>query len=117
MAFDEIKHHLSALDKHVITYVDDSLEYAELKGFKASMLLVTFMVKSFLMGIIGLLFAIFISMAAAMAIGDLLGGYQLGFLVVAVIYIILGIICYFLRYRINRYMLRFFSKKIFENHG
>ena len=50
MAFDEMKHHLSALDKHVMAYIDDSLEYVELKGFKASMLMITFMVRSFLMG-------------------------------------------------------------------
>lgn len=117
MAFDEMKHHLSALDKHVMAYIDDSLEYIELKGFKASMLMITFMVRSFLMGAIALLFALFLSMAVAMAIGDLLGGYQWGFLVVAAIYIILGIICYFSRYRINRYLLRLFSKKIFEKHG
>lgn len=114
MAFEEMKHHLSELDKRVISYVDDSLEYAQLKGFKVSMVLVTSLVKFFLLGSLALLFILLVSIGAAISIGESLGAYELGFLIVGGFYLILGLIGFLFRRGINRLILRFFSKKIFE---
>ncbi len=114
MAFEEMKHHLSELDKRVTAYVDDSLEYVELKGFKISMVLVTTLIKFFLLTSIGLLFLLLTSIGVAMAIGDSLGGYQWGFLAVGGFYLVIGIIVFAMGRNINKVILRFFSKKIFE---
>ncbi|MEN8789769.1 MAG: hypothetical protein ABF293_03400 [Flavobacteriaceae bacterium] len=114
MAFEEMKHHLSELDKRVTSYVDDSLQYIELKGFKISMVLVTSLVKFFLMASIGLLIILLLSIGVAIAIGESLGGYHWGFLIVGGFYVVIGLIVYAMRRSINKVILRFFSKKIFE---
>ncbi len=113
MAFEEMKHHLSELDKRVTSYVDDSLEYVELKGFKISMVLVTALVKFFLLASIGLLVILLTSIGAAIAIGESLGGYEWGFLLVGGFYLVLGLIVYAMRRSINKVILRFFSNKFF----
>jgi hypothetical protein len=113
MAFEEMKHHLSELDKRVTSYVDDSLEYIELKGFKVSMVLVTSMVQFFILASIGLLVVLLSSIGAAIAIGDSVGGYQWGFLIVGGFYVVFGLIVYAMRRSINKVILRFFSKKFF----
>ena len=45
MAFEELKHDFSEIDKEVSAYVEHSLEYAKLKSFKISMVLVTYFAK------------------------------------------------------------------------
>lgn len=114
MAFEEMKHHLSELDKRVISYVDDSLEYIELRGFKISMVLVTSLVKFFIYGSIGLLFLLVMTTAAAIALSAVLGGYHWGFLAVAGLYLLLGMLVYVLRKNIDKVILRFFSEKFFD---
>lgn len=113
MAFEEMKHHLSELDKRVTNYVDDSLEYVELKGFKISMVLVTSLIIFFLLSSIGLIFLFLVSIGVAIAIGDALGGYEWGFMTVGAFYLVLGLLVFAMRRSINKVILRFFSKKFF----
>ncbi|MGB5236218.1 MAG: hypothetical protein WBM43_06920 [Flavobacteriaceae bacterium] len=113
MAFEEMKHHLSELDKRVTDYVDDSLEYVELRGFKISMVLVTSLILFFLLSSIGLLFLFLVSIGVAMTVGDYLGGYKWGFLLVGAFYLVVGLIVFAMRRSINKVILRFFSKKFF----
>ena len=113
MAFEKMKHHLSELDKRVVDYVDDSLEYVELKGFKISMVLVTSLVKFFLLASVALLVILLSSIGVAIAIGESLGGYEWGFLAVGGFYLLLGLLLYAMRRSINKVILNFFSKKFF----
>lgn len=114
MAFEELKHDFSEIDKEVSAYVEHSLEYAKLKSFKISMVLVTYFVKVLMIGTFALLTLLFLSVAASFALGEVLNNTLYGFLVVGAIYLVLAIIGYLFRDKVNKPILRVFSKYYFD---
>lgn len=114
MAFEELKHDFSEIDKEVSAYVEHSLEYAKLKSFKISMVLVTYFAKVVLIGIFAILTLLFLSLAASFALGNKFDNLLYGFLTVGLIYLLLGIIGYAIRDRLNKPILRMFSKYYFD---
>ena len=114
MAFEELKHDFSEIDKEVSAYVEHSLEYAKLKSFKISMVLVTYFAKVILVGILAVLTLLFLSLAASFALGDAFENLLYGFLTIGLVYLILALIGYALRDRLNKPILRMFSKYYFD---
>lgn len=114
MAFEELKQDFSEIDKDVSSFVEHSLEYAKLRSFKVSMVLVTYFVKVLLVGLLSFLTLIFLSLAASYAIGDALQNTLYGFIIVGSLYLVLAIIGYYLRERLNKPILRFFSNYYFD---
>lgn len=114
MAFEELKHDFSEIDKEVSAYVEHSLEYAKLKSFKISMVLVTYFAKLILVGILAVLTLLFLSLAASIAFGDVFENPLYGFLTVGLIYLILALVGFALRDRLNKPILRMFSKYYFD---
>ena len=51
MAFEGLRQNISELDENVSSYMEHSIEYAKLKSFKISMVLVTYLTKVLLVGI------------------------------------------------------------------
>ncbi len=78
------------------------------------MVLVTYFVKVLMIGTFALLTLLFLSVAASFALGEALNNVLYGFLVVGAIYLLLAIIGYLLRDRINKPILRVFSKYYFD---
>ncbi len=114
MAFEELKHDFSEIDKEVSAYVEHSLEYAKLKSFKISMVLVTYFAKVILVGIFAILTLLFLSLAASYAMGEAFDNLLYGFLIVGLIYFVLGLLGYLIRNRLNKPILRMFSKYYFD---
>ena len=114
MALDEMKYHLSEMDKHVRAYVDDSLDFAELKGFKYSMVLVTYMAKMLILSIIILLALLVLSIYAALYLSEQMGNSYEGFLIMGFVYVLVGVIFYLLRNKLDKPILRIFSKRYFN---
>ena len=114
MAFEELKHDFSEIDKEVSAYVEHSLEYAKLKSFKISMVLVTYFAKVVLVGIFAILTLLFLSLAASYAMGEAFDNLLYGFLIVGLIYFVLGLLGYLIRDRLNKPILRMFSKYYFD---
>ncbi|MDX1315220.1 MAG: hypothetical protein R3356_06935 [Eudoraea sp.] len=114
MAFEELKHDFSEIDKEVSAYVEHSLEYAKLKSFKISMVLVTYFAKVVLIGIFAILTLLFLSLAASYVLGEALDNQLYGFLTVGLIYLLLAFIGYLVRERLNKPILRMFSKYYFD---
>ncbi len=114
MAFEELKHDFSEIDKEVSAYVEHSLEYAKLKSFKISMVLVTYFAKVVLVGIFAILTLLFLSLAASYAMGEAFDNLLYGFLIVGLIYFVLGLLGYLIRNRLNKPILRMFSKYYFD---
>ncbi|MBT8179238.1 MAG: hypothetical protein KJO94_04290 [Eudoraea sp.] len=114
MAFEELKHDFSEIDKEVTAYVEHSLEYAKLKSFKISMVLVTYFAKVILVGSFAFLTLLFLSVAASLALGEAFDNYFYGFLSVGLVYFILAIIGYALKDKLNKPILRIFSKYYFD---
>ena len=115
MPLNELKQHFIELDEHLNTYVGDSVELIQLKGFKFSMLLVTHFAKLLLMGSVILGAILFLSLAVAFLIGEKIGSMYYGFLIVGLFYVVAALVCYGLRNRIEKPVLKMFSKNYFTN--
>ena len=114
MALDELKEHLSELDRHVHAYVEDSVEYIELKGFKYSMVLITFIIKLLIISILVLLALLLLSLFVAYYLSEQLGDGNYGFLILGAVYVLTGIVFYLLRHKLNKPLLKIFSNYYFD---
>lgn len=114
MVFDELKENLAEADVSFRSYLDSSKEYYKLKGFKFIMQGVSAFSHILLIGMAALLTLFFLSFAASYGIGQLLDNTFLGFLIVGVFYLLLGIIFYRLRRKLNRPLLQKFSEFYFD---
>jgi len=114
MAFKELKYNISEIDDHFNSYVEESVEYAKLKSFKLSMVIVTYFAKLFIIGIIGLLALLLLSLAASLALGTVMNSAVYGFVVIGLVYVLLGIVCYVFRDKLHKPILRMFSKNFFD---
>ena len=115
MALDEMKYHLSEMDNHIRAYVDDSLEYAELKGFRYSMVLITSIFKMLVLSVLILLTLLVLSIYTALYLSEIMGNTYDGFIVIGGIYALLGILFYLFRNRVNKPIMRIFSSQYFKS--
>jgi len=90
MAFEEIKEHTEEIQKEAQAYIENSVAYYKLWGFKVAMKSTTMIFKAVLIGISLMMVLFFCSIAGAFAIGNALGSYALGFLIVAGFYLVVS---------------------------
>ncbi len=114
MAFEELKENLSEADANARAFVEHSKEYYQLKTFKVLMKGVTSLIKMLLLGSIALLALFILSFAAAFGIGQALENTFYGFLCVGLFYILIGIVVYALKDKLNKPLLEKFSEFYFE---
>ncbi len=114
MAFEKLKKDLMEADADVRSYLDNSEEYLKLKVFKILMRSITAGAQVLLVGAIALLALFLLSFAASFGIGQWLDNTFYGFLIVGGFYVIVGIVCYLLRHRLNGPLLRRFSFYYFD---
>ena len=114
MAFEELKRDLTGAESDVRSYLENSEEFAKLKIFKVLMEFVTIFAQTLLIGALAILSLILLSWAASNALNEALESAYLGYLLIGVGYILFAIICYALRCRLNRPLLRTFSKHFFD---
>lgn len=114
MAFEDIREHVSEADARLRSYVGESMEYYQLKGFKFLMRGITTVSKTLFIAAIGIMALFFLSLAASFGIGQWLNNTFYGFLCVGLFYAVLGLLAYFFRDRLNRPLIRKFSEYYFE---
>jgi hypothetical protein len=100
MAFEELKENVDDIQENAKAYMESSIAYYKLWGFKVAMKSTTLMVKFLLIAICLMIVLFFISIAGALALGQLLGSYPLGFLAVAGIYLILVFLLFLVKDKI-----------------
>lgn len=100
MAFEELKENTEAIQENAKAYVESSLAYYKLWGFKVAMKSTTLLVKFLLISICLMIVLFFVSIAGAMALGQLFDSYPLGFLAVAVIYLVLALLLFLVKDKI-----------------
>ena len=83
MAFEELKQNAEGIQENTKAYIETSLAYYKLWGFKVAMKSTTLMVKFFLIAFCLMIVLLFISIAGAFVFGEMLNSYPLGFLCVA----------------------------------
>jgi len=97
---DELKENVESIQENTKAYIETSLAYYKLLGFKVAMKSTTLMVKFFLIAFCLMIVLLFISIAGALVFGEMLNSYPLGFLSVAGIYLVLALILFFVKDRI-----------------
>lgn len=100
MAFEKIKENTQNLQNETKELIDVNIEYYKLWLFKVIMKSTTLLLKVFLLTILLGIVLIFISVAAALAIGYALDNFALGFLLISIFYLIISVIIYFIKDKI-----------------
>jgi hypothetical protein len=100
MAFEELKENTQAVQENTKAYIETSIAYYKLWGFKVAMKSTTLMLKFFLISICLMIVLLFVSVAGSLAIGNLLDSYALGFLIVAGIYVVLAFLLFLVKDKI-----------------
>ncbi|WP_209401223.1 phage holin family protein [Pseudozobellia sp. WGM2] len=114
MAFEEIKENFSEAEASAKSYVDSSAQFYKLKGFKVMMKAIVIFAKIALVSVMLLLALLFLSASTAFWVGEALDSNALGFLVVGGFYILVGLILFLLRQRLNKPLLKKFSEFYFD---
>jgi len=100
MAFEEIKENVEAVQESTKAYIETSLAYYKLWGFKVAMKSTTLMVKFLLITLCLMIVLLFLSIAGALAIGNFLDSYALGFSCVAGVYLVIALLLFFVKDKI-----------------
>lgn len=95
-------------------YSETSYKYIKLKIFHLLTSNVALLAKVFVIGVLFLISILFLSISGALAIGEELKSMPLGFLSIFLIYLILTLIAYLLRKKINKSVITSFADKFFS---
>lgn len=114
MAFDKIKDTLTETDYDIRSYLKHSEAYIQLKVFKILMRLVTASVQTLLVGFMLLLALFILALGASYGIGQLLDNIWYGFAIVGAFFMFIALLLYLFRNRINKPIIKFFSKHYFD---
>ena len=115
MAFDELKQDLMEANADIKSYLEYSEEYLKLRVFKLLMVSFTSFSRVLVIGGVSILALLFLSIAASVALGSALQNTTYGFLLVGVFYVFLSVILFLFRDRLDRPVLKKFSKHFFDN--
>ncbi|MBA4745297.1 MAG: hypothetical protein H2058_08565 [Muricauda sp.] len=114
MAFEDIKEQIDDVEDGVRSYVKNSLDFYRLQSFRSMMKGITMATKVLLIGGIASIALLFLSLSAAFWLGSMLGNTAEGFLIVGGFYVLIGIIIFLLRSKIEKPLLKEFSKFYFD---
>ncbi|AKA34224.1 hypothetical protein [Flagellimonas lutaonensis] len=114
MAFEELKSDLMEAEADMRSYLKHSEEYIELKIFQVFMKSVASLAQTLLVGATVFLALLLLSFAAAFGLGQLLQNTFHGFLMVGGFYVLVALLCYLFRNRLNGPLLRRFSEFYFD---
>jgi hypothetical protein len=115
MAFEELKENTDAIQENAKAYLESSIAYYKLWGFKVAMKSTTLMLKFFLIAVCSMIVLLFISIAGAMALGQLFDSYPIGFLAIAVIYLVLALLLFLVKDKIVEGLILEKFSEIFFN--
>ena len=100
MAFEELKEHTEEIQDQAQAFFETNLAYYKLWGFKVAMKSTTMILKFTLIAICLGMVLLFSSVAGALAIGNFLGSYPYGFMIVGGIYLVLSGILFLIKDKI-----------------
>ena len=117
MAFEKISNGIHDLNTNVQAFLHSNSEYYKLRAFKQGMKgatsLVRFLIMAFLLSIAGMM----ISFALAIVISEAIGVPSSGYFIVGGVYLIIFVLLLiFGKKPIEKFMLRKFSKAVFNEN-
>jgi len=108
-----IRENAEDLRTSVEALLENQAAYYKLWSFKVGMKSLTLLIQMTLFTLFGLMALLFLSTAAAFALGEAFGSTTQGFLITGGFYLLLLVAAYLLRDHINRPILRRFSDIFF----
>ncbi|MCA0958666.1 phage holin family protein [Muricauda ruestringensis] len=114
MAFEDIKEQVGYVEDGVKNYLKNSLDLYRLQSFKSMMKGITMATKALFIGGFASIALLFLSISAAFWLGSWTGNTATGFLIVGCFYVLIGIVLFILRKRIEKPLLKRFSKFYFD---
>lgn len=108
---DNLKNDTKGLTDNVQAYIENRISYLKLDFFKKSMLGVTTLVKTLLVGFLVLISFFFLSIAGAIWLGELLGSPIYGYLIVGGFYsvLVIGVLLFAIK-PIERFLFKKYAK-------
>src|SRR6056297_700944 len=106
MAFEDIKEQIDHVEEGVRSYVKNSLDFYRLQSFRSMMKGITMATKALLIGGVAFIALLFLSLSAAFWFGTMLDNTAEGFLIVGGIYVLVGIIFFIIRRKIEKPLLK-----------
>ncbi|WP_348800160.1 competence protein [Flavobacterium adhaerens] len=100
MAFDEIRENTEDIQNQAHAYLEKSISYYKLWGFKVAMKSTTMILKFTLILLCVSMVLLFGSVALALAIGTYYDSYAIGFLAVGGMYLIATILLSFIKQKV-----------------
>ena len=100
MALGELKENVEQIQENTKSYIDSTIAYYKLLGFKVAMKSTTLILKFTLIAICSMIVLLFMSVAAALAIGQVMDSYIMGFLIVAGVYFVLALLLFLIKDKI-----------------
>lgn len=100
MALSELKNTTKNLPQEIESAINSQVEYYKLYGFRILAKSATGLVTIFVMGLFTMSILSFFAIGGAFMIGEWLGSYSLGFLVVGCVLIIAALVVFLFRKRI-----------------
>ncbi len=113
MAFEALKESILETDVTINSYIKSSEEYIKLKSFKALMIGIVFITKTLIIGALVCIALLIISFAIAFKLAQLLENTFYGFLIVGLFYVLVVILVYLFRAKLNAPLIRKFSNYYF----
>ncbi len=95
-------------------YFKTSYKYYKLKIFQQLSISVSMVFKAIIIGGLAFLCVLLCSIALALYLGEITTNYPLGFFIVGLIFLMLSLIGYFFRSKINQKIIKKLSKKFFN---
>jgi len=114
MAFEDIKEQIDHVEEGVKSYVKNSLDFYKLQSFRSMMKGITMATKLLLIGSMAFIALLFLSLSAAFWVASILGSTAEGFLIVGGFYVLVGLIFFLMRKKVEKPLLKQFSKFYFE---
>jgi hypothetical protein len=97
---EELQENVEDIQENAKAYIESNIAYYKLWGFKVAMKSTTLIFKFALIAICLTIVLLFVSVAGALALGNLFGSYVLGFLTVAGIYLVLALLLFLIKDKI-----------------
>lgn len=116
MAYKEVKEELNQVKEHSEAYINTSLQYYKLWGFKVSVKAASQFMTLVLLSLFSMMALLFLSLAVAFALNDTLDSPFLGFILVGIFYVIVTIIAYLCRsFLVEKPVFKKLSEIIFND--
>ena len=100
MAFEELKENTENIQEQAKAYLESTVAYYKLWGFKVAMKSTTMIIKFSLILLCFSMVLLFCSVAGALAIGMAVDSYALGFLIVGGVYLVVTCILFSIKDKI-----------------